>query len=56
MNEGALGNIFEIYKRLLPQMGGYLTHAGKLHQGRLELLLKELAELELETLEQRAEV
>lgn len=54
--EGALDRVFEIYKRLLPQLGGYLTHAGRLHQGRLERVLAELGALELETLQQRAEV
>ena len=37
-------------------MGGYLTHAGQLHRGRLEMVLQQLANLELETLEQRAQV
>jgi 5'-3' exonuclease len=56
VNEGALDKIFAIYKELLPVMGGYLTHAGELNAGRLELLLQQLALLELETLEQRAAV
>lgn len=56
MNEGALDQILAIYKRLLPEMGGYLTDSGKLDLGRLQLLLGELAKLELETLEQRAAV
>ena len=54
--EGALDKIFGIYKELLPQLGGYLTHAGQLHGGRLEALLQRLALLEQETLEQRAAV
>ena len=54
--EGALDRVFEIYKRLLPQLGGYLTHAGQLHQARLERVLRELGALELDTLHQRAEV
>ena len=37
-------------------MGGYLTHAGELNRARLELLLAELAALEQQTLEQRAQV
>ncbi len=56
VNEGALDKVFAIYKQLLPVMGGYLTHAGELNAGRLELLLQQLALLELETLEQRAAV
>ena len=54
--EGALDSIFRLYKQLLPQMGGYLTHAGELNRPRLELLLAELAALEQQTLEQRAQV
>ncbi len=54
--EGALDRVFEIYKRLLPGLGGYLTHAGELDQGRLERLLAELGALELDVLQQRAEV
>ncbi|DBA92644.1 TPA: hypothetical protein ACH3X1_002861 [Trebouxia sp. C0004] len=53
--EGALDKLFGIYKRLLPTMGGYLTHAGQLHRGRLEMVLQQLANLELETLELRAQ-
>ena len=54
--EGALDKLFAIYKELLPSMGGYLTHAGELNRGRLEMVLKQLAALELDTLEQRAQV
>ena len=54
--EGALDSIFRLYKQLLPKMGGYLTHAGELNRPRLELMLAELAALEQQTLEQRAQV
>ena len=54
--EGALDKLFGIYKQLLPKMGGYLTNAGQLHRARLELVLQQLANLEQETLEQRAQV
>ena len=54
--EGALDKLFAIYKELLPHMGGYLTHAGQLHRGRLEMILHRLAALEQDTLEQRAQV
>lgn len=56
MNEGALDTIFSVYKQLLPQMGGYLIQDGRLQHQRLERLLAKLAELELDTLEQRASV
>jgi 5'-3' exonuclease len=54
--EGALNNLIDIYKRLLPRLGGYLTYAGQLNHARLEMLLKELGGLELETLSDRAAV
>ena len=54
--EGALDKLFGIYKQLLPSMGGYLTHAGELNRARLEMVLHQLAALELDTLEQRAQV
>ncbi|KAI8112489.1 hypothetical protein M9434_003812 [Picochlorum sp. BPE23] len=54
INEGSLDLMFTTYKKLLPKMGGYLTHAGSLHRGRFELFLSELATFEAETLEQRA--
>lgn len=37
-------------------MGGYLVHDGRLNPRRLEVILAKLADLELETLEQRASV
>ncbi len=55
INEGSLDLMFATYKRLLPKMGGYLTYAGSLHRGRVEMFLAELALLEAETLEKRAQ-
>lgn len=54
--EGALNKLIELYKQLLPQMGGYLTYAGDLNHERLQLLLGVLADQELQTLEERAAV
>lgn len=56
VNEGALNEIFRIYKGLLPKMGGRLVEAGKLNADRLEMLLAELSLLEEAVLQQRAEV
>ena len=56
IGEGALDKLFSIYKALLPGMGGYLTEAGSLHKGRLQMVLNQMAELEQETLEERAAV
>lgn len=46
--------MFDLYKELLPELGGYLTHAGKLHRGRLEVFLHKLANLEAKVLQERA--
>lgn len=53
---GSLETMFELYKALLPELGGYLTHAGKLHRGRLETFLQKLANLEAKVLLERAQV
>mmetsp|Transcript_16258 Transcript_16258/g.32971 ORF Transcript_16258/g.32971 Transcript_16258/m.32971 type:complete len:667 (-) Transcript_16258:1667-3667(-) len=42
--EGALHLMFRTYKELLPQWGGYLTDAHRLHPDRLEIFMKKLAE------------
>jgi hypothetical protein len=51
--EGALSSLFAIYKEELPRMGGYLSHEGSLHPGRLQVVLARLAELEEDVLTQR---
>lgn len=53
---GSLDSMFELYKELLPEMGGYLTHAGELHRGRLQLFMARLAAAEADVLHARAEV
>ena len=53
---GSLDAMFALYKQLLPQMGGYLTHAGELNRGRLETFMRHLAEAEADVLHARAEV
>lgn len=54
--EGALNQLIDTYKLLLPQLGGYLTNAGELNHERLQMLLGAVADRELETLEERAAV
>ena len=54
--EGALDKVLELYKAALPGLGGYLTHAGELHLGRLEALVASIAALEQQVLEERAAV
>ena len=53
---GALDKMFSLYRRLLPGLGGYLTHAGQLNRGRLEVFLSHLAAEEADVLQARAEV
>ncbi len=54
--EGALNKLMEMYKELLPAMGGYLTHAGELDRRRLEMLMARVGQMELQVLEERAQV
>lgn len=51
INEGALGLLFDIYKKVLPHAGGYLNESGTLHTERLQLILNELIEFERENFE-----
>ncbi|GIL88258.1 hypothetical protein Vretimale_14135 [Volvox reticuliferus] len=52
--EGALNKLMDLYKELLPTLGGYLTFAGDLDRRRLEAFLDRIGQLELQTLEERA--
>ena len=56
INEGGLNNLFDSYRALLPSLGGYLHDSGTLHLGRFEAVMKNIAELEAEVLEERAKV
>lgn len=42
IDDGAIGLLFRIYKKVLPQAGGYLNDSGTLHPHRLQLILDEL--------------
>lgn len=55
INEGSLDSMFQLYRQLLPSLGGYLTNAGELHRGRLEVFMKALADQEADVLELRAQ-
>lgn len=46
INEGALALMFGVYKKVLPQAGGYINDGGVINLKRLELLLKELSHVE----------
>jgi 5'-3' exoribonuclease 1 len=43
--EGALSLMFNIYKKLLPQLGGYFQDSGILNPKRVEAMFHELAEV-----------
>jgi len=55
INEGSLDSMFNLYRQLLPTLGGYLTYAGELHRGRLEVFMKALADQEADVLDARAQ-
>lgn len=44
INEGALGLMFNIYKKTLPKSNGYLQDGGNVDLSKLQLILHELAE------------
>ncbi|KAF6767357.1 putative 5-3 exonuclease [Kalmanozyma brasiliensis GHG001] len=51
INEGAMDLLFNIYKQILPVAGGYLNESGTLRTDRLELVLSELCNFEMEQFE-----
>ncbi|GLC57430.1 hypothetical protein PLESTB_001223500 [Pleodorina starrii] len=53
--EGALNKLMDMYKEVLPSLGGYLTYAGDLDRRRLEVLLERIGQMELQVLEERAQ-
>ena len=51
INKGALSELFATYKKVLPQLTGYINLNGKLHLSRFETFLEALAEKELDRFE-----
>ncbi|UKZ57681.1 hypothetical protein TrVGV298_011541 [Trichoderma virens] len=51
INEGALANMFRIYKSVLPQCEGYINENGVINMPRLQRLLDELSKTELDHFE-----
>ncbi|KAJ3054952.1 exonuclease II Exo2, partial [Rhizophlyctis rosea] len=51
INEGALAFMFRVYKKVLPEVGGYLNEGGVLVLDRVERLLREISEVEREVFE-----
>ncbi|KAG6009664.1 hypothetical protein E4U21_001728 [Claviceps maximensis] len=52
INEGALANMFRIYKTVLPTCDGYINENGVINMRRLDKLLTELSKLELFSFEE----
>jgi 5'-3' exoribonuclease 2 len=46
IREGAISKLMEVYRRMLPRVGGYLTDSGTISFQRLERILQELALME----------
>lgn len=44
--DGALNHMMNMYKLLLPKMGGYLTRKDHIHHGRLEMFMHEVSRRE----------
>jgi len=46
ISDGAINMMMGAYKRLLPKMGGYLTDKSRIHFGRFELFMNDIARQE----------
>jgi 5'-3' exoribonuclease 2 len=53
IREGAIDLLTELWKKSLPQMGGFITHDGEVDFSRAEAVLSELGDLENEILSRR---
>jgi len=54
IKEGAITTLYEVYKLVLPTLGGYLTQDGQIDWSRAEIFVKRLGERENAILTQRA--
>jgi len=54
IRDGALDYLFNVYKRILPKLGGYITnHGGDVDLSRVNVLMKEVAKVEDYVFQQR---
>lgn len=53
IREGAIDTLMDLYKKLIPVEGNFLTDNGVVHMGRVERFLHELGEVEDEVLRRR---
>ncbi|KPM35210.1 5'-3' exoribonuclease 1 [Neonectria ditissima] len=51
INEGALANMFRIYKTIIPKGDGYINENGVINMARLQSLLGEISNLEVQQFE-----
>lgn len=51
IHENGLERLFEVYKKVLPSMGGYMNERGVINTGRLQLVLDEMELWEQEVFE-----
>lgn len=51
INEGALANMFRIYKTIIPKGDGYINENGVINMDRLQALLGEISNLEVQQFE-----
>ena len=53
IREGAIEKLMQLWNRLLPSMGDYMTNCGDVHLSRVDILLSELGRLEDDILKRR---
>lgn len=53
IREGAIDTIFDLYRAMLPELGGYITSHGEVHIDAVQKMMKELGMLEDEILGKR---
>lgn len=55
IKEGALNVMIQLYKGLIPRLGGYLSDAGTIHPSRFEVFISKLGQLEAVVLKRRGD-
>ena len=54
IDHGSINYMLDVYQKLLPIMGGYLTDKAKIHLARLELFIQAISDREPLFFEQKA--
>jgi 5'-3' exoribonuclease 1 len=55
IGEGGLDTLYALYKKNLPQLGGYIAEDGRINLNRLEIILKAMGTLEETVFQERLE-